>query len=348
MAGSPVREAAAQAPQRMHAAQRQLEAGPADLLSQQSATTATVKGPGHTTVVTTPGYSLQHVYAWPPAPLANYCGTVAVSTGAATPASPIPYTSRYSPSAGAPVYYRTGPIYQSGDVSAYYRQAAARSGAAATKKKKEEEEAAAKKRKEEEEATSKKEKGEEAARAAKIAADGWNTMYFFGGEDTREMVKRAGLNGVSVEVGEWKWVGEPGNGGFRICEVRKKHNVAPPEAANGLTPALAWHMMLGVKGASSWGYGSQHGTFQPPRPGSSMVPRYAGEQVAAFHASTVTNNHQKVYEGCGNGYQVCYGAHDMNCNGYSNGQHGFGHHNNVHLCTENIQRGHRNCCGHYC
>lgn len=172
-----------------------------------------------------------------------------------------------------PAYYRTGPVtaHNTADtVGAYYRQARANSA----KAQKEAEEAAARQKR--------------ANEAAAIAAGGWNTMYFSGGEDTRQTMIRAGLNGVNCEVGDWKWVGEPGNGGFRICEVRKKQNVQVPPGAASLTPALAWHLMQGVSGAPSWGYGPVNGTFEPPRPtGPNGLPAYINSTQAPAYPPAV-------------------------------------------------------------
>lgn len=198
----------------------------------------------------------------------NYIHPVAVGPG-----TPVPQAAAVP---SYPVYYRSAPIPQhtyDSQVATYRYQTWLRSPAG-QKAKSEADTKAAKKKKEDEEALEKKKKADE---KAAIAAAGWNTMYFSGGEDTRQTMIRAGLNGVSCEVGEWKWVGEPGNGGFRICEVRKKKDVQPPKGAESMTPALAWHLMQGVSGPPSWGYGPAHGTFQPPQPsGGSGIPRYAG------------------------------------------------------------------------
>lgn len=175
-----------------------------------------------------------------------------------------------------PSYFRAPPLHQQTNaVDAYYRQVWTHS-LVGPKTKANSEAAAANKKKEEEAAASKKAKE---AEATAVAAAGWRTMYFYGGEDTRQTMMRAGLNGVSVDVGEWKWVGEPGNGGFRICEVRKKTDVKPPKGSEDLTPALAWHLIQGVPGAPSWGYKANDGAFEPPRPAGSGsgVPRYAGQ-----------------------------------------------------------------------
>ena len=208
----------------------------------------------------------------------NYPVMAAMQPFAMMPAPPsqaqVPY----------PFYCRAPPLHQQTNaVDAYYRQVWARPSFG--QKTKANVEASAANKKDEEEA--KKVKEAEAAKEVKraeattIAAAGWTTMYFYGGEDTRQTMIRAGLHGVSVDVGDWKWVGEPGNGGFRICEVRKKKGVHPPKGSEDLTPALAWHLIQGVPGAPSLGYKPSDGTFEPPRPAGSGsgVPRYAGQHV---------------------------------------------------------------------
>jgi len=220
-------------------------------------------------------YALQQNYAMVPAvPLTysyNYISPPIVGPGAPgsqAVAAPTPHSY--------PLYHRSAPIHQhtyDSQVATFRYQTWLRTSAG-QKAKAEADGAAAKKKKEDQEAAEKKKKADE---KAAIAAAGWNTMYFSGGEDTRQTMMRAGLNGVSCDVGEWKWVGEPGNGGFRICEVRKKANVQPPKGAEGLTPGLAWHLIQGVSGPPSWAYGPANGTFQPPQPsGGNGVPRYAG------------------------------------------------------------------------
>lgn len=218
---------------------------------------------------------------------------------AAAPQAPPPP----NPTNGGPSYYRTAPIPQhtSYTTQNYYRQAWASSPAGLQAQS---DAAAAKKKADDESAAALKKKSDEAAATA-IAAAGWTTMYFSGGEDTRQTMLRAGLNGVSCDVGEWKWVGEPGNGGFRICEVRKKKDVQPPREAEGFTPALAWHLMQGVQGPPSWGLGRQHGPFEPPRPsGGPGGARYAGQGEAVRPA-----------QGFGGGYN--YGSAGASGYGYA-------------------------------
>ena len=280
----------------------------------------------------------------------------AIPSGYPAAVVPVTYTYNYIPpaavDAGAPalhysypVYHHSAPIHQhtyDSQVATYRYQAWLRSPAG-QKAKAEADAAAAKKTKEDKEAAEKKKKADE---AAAIAAAGWNTMYFSGGEDTRQTMIRAGLNGVSCDVGEWKWIGEPGNGGFRICEVRKKKNVQPPKGAEGMTPALAWHLMQGVSGPPSWGYGPAHGTFQPPQPsGGNGIPRYAGGSgyPVAQPAAAGYPGHINIQNPAGLGpysndcqCQECaaaraYGAHPYGHHGPDHGHcHDHHHHHHRH------------------
>jgi len=255
----------------------------------------------------------------------NYVPHVAANPTAPAQVVAAPMPHKY------PVYHRSAPIHQhiyDSLVPTCCYQAWLRPG---QKAKAEADTAAAKKRKEEEEAAAKKRADEEAA----IAAAGWNTMYFSGGEDTRQTMIRAGLNGVSCDVGEWKWIGEPGNGGFRICEVRKKKDVKPPKGAEGMTPALAWHLIQGVSGPPSWGYGSVHGTFQPPQPsGGNGVPRYAaetGQRTAQPGYPGYTSNPAGAYiydcqcQECA--FARAYGAHPYR---HHTPHYGHGHYHHHH------------------
>ena len=260
-------------------------------------------------------YAPPHNYA--AAPSYSYIPPVAADPTVPVSQAVAPYSY--------PIYHRTAPIHQhtyDSQVATLRYQAWLQSPAGQNAKA-EADAAAAKKKKEDEEAAEKKKKTDE---KAAIAAAGWNTMYFSGGEDTRQTMMRAGLNGVSCEVGEWKWVGEPGNGGFRICEVRKKKEVQPPKGAEGLTPALAWHLMQGVSGPPSWGYGPVNGTFQPPQPsGVNGAPRYAGYPAVQPGNPAYTQNFEGacIYDcQC----QECVAARAYGAHTYGHQKPGHGRH----------------------
>ncbi|KAI5799309.1 hypothetical protein DFH27DRAFT_653585 [Peziza echinospora] len=95
---------------------------------------------------------------------------------------------------------------------------------------------------------------------------GLTPLYFSGNDDTVQLLHRAGLNGASVDITPWKWVGEPGNGGFRICEVRKKkvEDIVLPQGMESMTRGLAAHLLMGVRGARSQGWGEGDGWFPGP------------------------------------------------------------------------------------
>lgn len=208
-------------------------------------------------------------------------------------------------------YTRTAPLFSS--VDSYYRQYEYQRRQEAAAKKAVEEKAKKEKAEADKKAAEAKLKADKEA-AAKLAKEirdrhaqaGWNTQHFFGGEETRQMFLHSGLDGHNVEVGPFKYVGEPGNGGFRIAEVRKKISTKPPTAANLLTPALAYHLLKGPPGAQQNALNQAHAHMNHPyHPGAiPWCSNMAGHPGGSLAGWTDMNPQQQRYHN-----QFVYGGH---------------------------------------